>query len=83
MAAHDSGRILRLTGNPHFVQLGNWGWRVGESGVFDGLKKEAAFLRKTLAYYNRAPDIKEAVEEIKSDKSKFLQDKDGILEVAA
>lgn len=65
------------------VQLGNWGWRVGESGAFDKMNDEAAFLRKLLAYYNRSPDLEEAKEEVKSDKTEILEEKDGILQVTA
>lgn len=63
------------------MQLGNWGWRVGETGTFDKLKDEASFLQKTLAYYNRSPELEEAKEEIKSDKTDIVEDKDGLLQV--
>ncbi|CAM6130058.1 unnamed protein product [Calypogeia fissa] len=41
--------------NTPAVQAGNWGWRVGESGVFTKLEKERDQLRALLKYYNRMP----------------------------
>ncbi|OAE35686.1 hypothetical protein AXG93_1154s1400 [Marchantia polymorpha subsp. ruderalis] len=39
--------------NTPAVQAGNWGWRVGETGVFIKLAKEKDRLRALLKYYNR------------------------------
>lgn len=35
------------------TQAGNWGWRIGESAVFEKLEKEQKRLRKFLCRYNR------------------------------
>ncbi|GJP73348.1 hypothetical protein CLOP_g4076 [Closterium sp. NIES-67] len=39
------------------VQAGQWGWRAGESGLFDSLDAEAARLRMLLVAFNRAAPL--------------------------
>ncbi|CAI7780374.1 unnamed protein product [Closterium sp. NIES-54] len=57
--AHRSSSSCASPSSPHscclpFVQAGQWGWRAGEEGLFEGLGKEASRLRAILESFNRA-----------------------------
>ena len=49
--------------NTPATQYGNWGWRVGESGVITKLQKEKKKLRALLKIFNRVPGEDDPVEE--------------------
>jgi len=53
------------------TQAGNWGWRIGESDVFQKLEKEKKRLRKFLCRYNRlTPEFQEKCKADKMSRSK-------------
>lgn len=41
--------------NTPATQAGNWGWRVGEPGIFSELESEKSQLRECLKHFNRLP----------------------------
>jgi 4-alpha-glucanotransferase len=58
--------------NTPATQAGNWGWRVGESGIFSKLKVEQLKLRGLLDEFNRLPRGEKLVEEKADSKPKQL-----------
>ncbi|CAM6047988.1 unnamed protein product [Sphagnum compactum] len=58
--------------NTPATQAGNWGWRVGESGIFSKLKVEKLKLRGLLDEFNRLPRGEKLVEEKAESKPKQL-----------
>ncbi|CAM6021811.1 unnamed protein product [Sphagnum balticum] len=58
--------------NTPATQAGNWGWRVGESGIFSKLKLEKLKLRGLLDEFNRLPRGEKLVEEKAESKPKQL-----------